>query len=114
MIGYMLRDEVWKGAHSTFFQISKRLKVVYDIPSGKMLEFTFDGIPVMDEHIFRIALQDYQLNNFERNFNIKLEEVTANKKPVALCTSARDVLEEYLISHQHADREIDGRITLIR
>jgi len=114
MIGYMLRDEVWKGAHSTFFQISKRLKVVYDIPDSKMLEFSFDGVPVEDEHIFRIALQDYQLNNFKRNFNIALEEVTANKKPVVLCTSARDVLEEYLINHQHTDREIDGRITLIR
>ena len=113
MISYMLRDEVWKGAHSTFFQISKRLKVVYDIPNSKMLEFSFDGVPVEDERIFRIALQDYQLNNFRRNFNIALEEVTANKKPVVLCTSARDVLEEYLINHQHTDREIDGRITLI-
>ena len=114
MIGYMLRDEVWKGAHSTFFQISKRLKVVYDIPNSKILEFSFDGVPVEDENVFRIALQDYQLNNFRRNFNIDLEEVTANKKPVVLCTSARDVLEEYLINHQHIDREIDGRITLIR
>ena len=114
MISYMLRDEVWKGAHSTFFQISKRLKVVYDIPGSKMLEFSFDGVPVEDENVFRIALQDYQLNNFKRNFNIVLEEVTANKKPVVLCTSARDVLEEYLINHQHTDREIDGRITLIR
>ena len=114
MMLYMLRDEVWKGAHSTFFQISKRLKVVYDITDSRMLEFSFDGVPVENEQIFRIALQDYQLNNFKRNFNIELEEITANKKPVVLCTSARDVLEEYLINHQHTGRETDGRIILIR
>ncbi len=114
MIRYMLRDGVWQGEHSTFFQISKRLKIVYDIPNSRIVEFTFDGEPVTDDQIFKIALQDYQLNNFKRNFNIDLEQISKNKKPVVISTSARDILEEYLSNNQQIDREIDGRITLIR
>ena len=40
-------------------------------------------------------------------------EIEAANKAVIVATSARDVLEEYLLSHQHLDREIDGRLTLI-
>ena len=105
---------LWQGEHSTFFQISKRLKIVYDIPNSRIVEFTFDDEPVTDDQIFKIALQDYQLNNFKRNFNIDLEQISKNKKPVVISTSARDILEEYLSNNQQIDREIDGRITLIR
>ena len=114
MLMFMLRDETWQGDHGEFYQLSKRLKVVYDIPSRTMLEFTFDGKPVGDEQMLRIGLQKFHYSNFTEFFNVPFEEVTANKKPTVISTSTMDILEEYLSSHNNLDREIDGRLTLIR
>ena len=53
-------------------------------------------------------------NNFTDFFGVPFSEVEAIKKPTVISTSTRDVIEEYLATHQHLDREIDGRLTLIR
>lgn len=113
MFTYMLRDEVWQGAHSSFSQFSGKLKVVYDITHSTIIEFLFDGHPINDNRIFSTGIQRYQYNNFERIFNIKIEEIEKNNKSRIIATSARDIIEEYLTEHQHLDKEIDGRLTLI-
>ena len=41
MLAFMLRDEVWQGAHNEFYQLSKGMKVVYDKTKGEMLEFSY-------------------------------------------------------------------------
>ncbi|MBQ5312727.1 MAG: 5'-nucleotidase C-terminal domain-containing protein, partial [Oscillospiraceae bacterium] len=114
MMQFMLRDGVWKGEHCEFYQLSKRVKIVYDIPNSKILEFKFDDEDLDDDRLLRIGLQTFHLNNFTEFFNVPIAEVDAIKKPTVVTTSTRDVLEEYLATHQHLDREIDGRLTLIR
>ena len=114
MMQYILRDEVWQGVHSSFVQLSGRLKIIYDIPNSTMTEFTFDGQPISDERIFRLGIQLYHRNNFERIFSLDFAEVEKNSKAHIIATSIVDILEEYLAIHQHLDREIDGRLTLIR
>ncbi|MBR5004513.1 MAG: 5'-nucleotidase C-terminal domain-containing protein, partial [Erysipelotrichaceae bacterium] len=113
MLTFMLRDEVWQGAHNEFYQLSQGWKVVYDRAAGKMLEFTYEGEPVDDERMFKIGLQHYHFLNFSEFFNLPVEQVEANKKSLVMSTSTRDVIEEYLLSHQHLNRDIDGRLTLI-
>ncbi|MBQ4343039.1 MAG: 5'-nucleotidase C-terminal domain-containing protein [Erysipelotrichaceae bacterium] len=113
MLKFMLRDEVWQGAHNEFYQLSKGMKVVYDRKSHEMLEFSYENEPILDDRLFKVGLQNYHFLNFTDFFNVPIEEVEANKKSVVMTTSTRDVIEEYLISHQHLDREIDGRLTLI-
>ena len=111
---YMLRDEVWQGAHSSFSQLSGRLKVIYDIPHSKMTAFEFDGKPIKDDMIFTVGVQQYQYSNFKRIFNADLSEIEKNGKARIVATSITDVLEEYLAVHQHLDHKIDGRLTLIK
>lgn len=113
MLLHMLRDEVWQGAHSEFYQLSKGLKVVYNKNQGKMLEFSFDGLPIDENRMFKVGLQKYHYLNFDNFFNVSITEIEANFKTVIIATSTRDVLEEYLMNHQHMDHEIDGRLTLI-
>lgn len=113
MLMYMLRDEVWQGVHNEFYQLSKGMKVIYDRTSKTMLEFSYEGEPIQDDRIFKVGLQYYHYNNFTEFFQLPIEEVFANKKAIMISTSTRDVIEEYLSSHQHLDREIDGRLTLI-
>lgn len=113
MLLYMLRDEVWQGAHNEFYQLSKGLKVVYDRSKSEMLEFSFEGEPIDDDHIFKLGLQKFHFLNFENFFHVPLAEVEAVAKPIVIATSVRDVLEEYLLNHQHLDHQIDGRLTLL-
>jgi len=51
--------------------------------------------------------------NFEEFLGIPLAEVEANRKITVVSTSEKDVIEEYLTTHQHLDRETDGRLTLM-
>ncbi len=114
MVKHMLRDGVWQGEHCEFYQLSSKLKVTYDISNSQITEFMFDGKAIEDNMLFRLGMEDYHMDNFQRFFNIPFEEIKAVKKPVMVATSVRDILEEYLMAHQHLDREIDGRLTLIR
>ena len=114
MMLYMLRDEVWQGVHSSFLQLSGKLKVVYSIPESRMESFTFDGKPIADGQLFTVGVQQYQYNNFKRIFNVDIADIEKNGKAHVVSTSVVDILEEYLSEHQHIDREIDGRLTLIR
>ena len=113
MLMYMLRDEVWQGAHNEFYQLSKGMKVIYDRGKREMLEFSFEGLPIDDNRIFKVGIQDYHFLNFTDFFHVPIEEIETNKKSIIMTTSTRDVIEEYLMSHQHLDREIDGRLTII-
>lgn len=114
MLLFMLRDGVWKGEHCEFYQLSKGLKVTYDIPNSTMTEFTFEGEPIDEDRLFTVGLQKFHFSNFSEFFGVPFAEVEGNKPAIIIATSTRDVLEEYLTEHQHLDREIDGRLTLIR
>ena len=114
MFMYILRDEVWQGAHSSFVQLSGRLHIEYDIPHSRINTFTFDHKAINDSDVFTVGIQQYHYNNFNRIFGTDITEVEKNSKARIVSTSITDVLEEYLATHQHLDREIDGRLTLIR
>ena len=113
MMQFMLRDNVWHGEHCEFYQLSKALKIVYNISHKQFIEFSFNGEPISENDIFTIGLEDCHLSNFEEFFNVPVKEIEKNTMPIKISTSVRDILEEYLTEHQHLDKEIDGRLTLI-
>ena len=113
MMAYVFRDEVWQGAHSSFFQISRDLRITYDISKGKM-DLSYQGKALSDETMLRIGLQKYQYNSFEKYFNFPVQEIEEQYPSKVVATSARSILEEYLSRHQNIDQTLDGRITLIR
>lgn len=113
MLLFVLRDEVWQGAHCEFYQLSKGLKVVYDREKHELLELSFEEQPVDDTRLYTVGLQLFHLQNMEENLAISLDEVSKNRKPRVVATSCRDILDEYLSAHQHLDHPIDGRLTLL-
>ncbi len=113
MLMFMLRSEVWQGAHNEFYQLSKGIKVVYDREKSEMLEFSFNGAPIADTQLLKIGIEKYHFLNLKEFLNVSVEQVSANRKPVLVSTSTRDVVEEYLSSNQHIDSVIDGRLTLV-
>ena len=110
MILYMLRDEVWDGSHCEFFQFSEGVRVVYDKANHTFKEFSLGGVPIEDSKIYKIGLQYYFYLNMESFFSVSREEIEENGNPRRVATSCREVLDEYLSSHQNLDHHICGRI----
>ncbi|MBQ9459366.1 MAG: bifunctional metallophosphatase/5'-nucleotidase [Oscillospiraceae bacterium] len=113
MLKHMMRDEVWEGVHSEFYQLSEGLRVVYDRASREYREFTFEGAEVADTQMFTLGLQNFHYKNFKDIFNIGLDEVSKNMKPRVIATSCRSVLEEYLSDHQHLDHQNGERLVVL-
>ena len=113
MIAYMLREEVWQGAHCEFYQFSDGLRVTYDRRTREFAEFSLNGAPVEDDELYTVGLQNFTFNNTELAFNISLDELKKNGGARVVSTSCRDVLDEYLTENQHLGREIDGRLTIL-
>jgi len=112
MIHYMLRDEVWEGSHCEFYQFSQGLHVVYDKQSRQFKEFTLNDEPISDNRIYRIGLQHYHFANLVDSFGVQLSEVEESGETRVIATSCREILEEYLSSHQNLDRQVCGRLII--
>lgn len=112
MILYMLRDEVWEGAHCEFYQFSRGMHVVYDRQNHVFTEFCLDKNEIKDDYFYTVGLQLFHLNNMKDNLNVSLEEVSVNRKPKVLTTSCREVLDEYLSEHQLLDAKVEGRLII--
>jgi 5'-nucleotidase len=113
MILYMLRDEVWDGAHCEFFQFSKGVRVIYDKQTHGFKGFSLCGEPIEDDKIYKIGLQYYFYLNMKDFFSLSHEEVEPNGKPRRVATSCREVLDEYLSCHQGLDHRISDRLQIL-
>lgn len=113
MILYMLRDEVWNGAHCEFFQFSEGVRIVYNRKTHDFEEFSLHAEPIDDQRIYKIGLQYYFFLNMQEFFSISREEAELNGKSREIATSCREVLDEYLSYHQNLDHQISGRIEIV-
>ena len=113
MIKYMLREEAFTGDHTEFYQFSDGLQVEYTRKTKEFIKFKFEGKEVKDDDLLKIGLQKYHYLNLEEGFNMKLEEIEKNGKTKIVATSCRDVLEEYMSTHQHLDTYVEDNERLI-
>ena len=112
MVLFMLRDEVWAGAHSEFFQFSKGMRVIYDKQNRCFKEFSLYGEPIDEQRVYKIGLQYYFYLNMKDFFSVSQEEVAQNGQPRTVATSCREVLDEYLSCNQNLDHQVCGRLTV--
>ncbi|MBO4325652.1 MAG: bifunctional metallophosphatase/5'-nucleotidase [Clostridia bacterium] len=112
MIKHTLRDEVWEGAHSEFYQYSEGLHMVYSKSEHEFREFKFKGEEVADDRMFTVGLQLFHYNNMENSFGITHKEILANAPRRTLSTSSREVIEEFLSENQHLDRVAGDRLII--
>ena len=112
MILYMLRDEVWDGAHCEFFQFSRGIRIVYDRETHRLKEFSLNGDRIEASKIYKIGLQHYFYLNILDFFSISHEEIEVNAKPRQIASSCREILDEYLSHRQNSDHQISGRLII--
>ncbi len=113
MLLHMLRDEVWAGAHSEFYQLSAGFHVVYDRAAHAFREFRYQGEELPDDTILTVGMQAYHFGILEDSFQIDPEELYANAKPRPIASSCRQVLEEYLAEHRQLDRQTGDRLIVL-
>ena len=113
MIRHILRDEAFQGEHTEFYQFSHGTRIVWSRSEQAFRTLTLDGEPLVPDRLYTVALQKYHYNNLKPFLDITLEEVEKNGKIRVLSTSARDVVEEYLMVNQHLKREVEGRLVVL-
>ena len=113
MIKYMLRDEAFEGDHTEFYQFSDGIKIEYNYETKQLEKFTYLGKEIKEDNIYRIGLQKYHYLNAEKGFNITPEELEKETKSKILATSCRDIIEEYLSTHQLLNADIKKNKRLI-
>ena len=112
MLRHVLRDEAFQGEHTEFYQFSHGTHIVWSRSEQAFRTLTLDGEALHAERLYTVAVQKYHYNNLKAFLNITLEEAEENGRTRVLSTSARDVVEEYLMVNQHLNRRVEGRLVV--
>jgi 5'-nucleotidase / UDP-sugar diphosphatase len=109
IFGHICRTENRNG-EGECYEVNRGVRSVY-IDSDRTLESlaVARGVVQNDEQ-YSICLQGYHFKNCEANLGIPPDELSAMSSPKLVTTSARDVLEEYLRTHQNLSSKVEGRL----
>lgn len=112
MIKYMLRDEAFEGDHTEFYQLSDGLNIEYSKKDHEFIKFDFKNKEIDEKEIYKVGLQNYHFINIKDGLDITLKQVEKNGKAKMVATSCRDIIEEYLSTHQHLSAKGSGRLII--
>lgn len=112
MILFMLRDEMWEGSHSEFYQFSEGMHVVYNRETHSFKEFMLHGKEIEDTQLYKVGMQHFHYKNVEAFLSVSPDEILKNGKVRMVSTSCREIIDEYLSSHQNIDRQVSGRLVV--
>lgn len=112
MVRRFLREEAFTGDHTEFYQLSHGLHIVWNRRQQQFKAFDFNNQPLNLQRIYKVAISKYHFFNLQPFFNITQQEVEANGGFKVIATSYREVIEEYLASHQHLQSEVEGRLII--
>ena len=106
---HILRPEN-RNSEGECYQVSKGVEAVYVDTERDLESLTINGQPAQDDGQYTICLQGYHYENSAPNIGLTNEELTALGQSRVVTTSARDVLGEYLKSHQNLNSRVEGRL----
>ncbi|WP_199314452.1 bifunctional UDP-sugar hydrolase/5'-nucleotidase [Planktothrix sp. FACHB-1365] len=107
IFSYIMRPENRIPGEGNCFQVNKGIQAIYNEAEKKLDSLSINGNPVQDDAQYTLCLQEYHYKNSVISLNMKPEELGT---PKVVTTSAQQVLEEYLSSHQLLDNEVEGRL----
>jgi 5'-nucleotidase len=95
------------------YQVNRGVQATYSNPEKRLKLLTINGKLVEDKDTYKFCVLEHQFKNSDYILDTPNEELTALAPAVVISTSARDVIEAYLCSHQHIKSEIEGRMKWI-
>jgi 5'-nucleotidase/UDP-sugar diphosphatase len=110
IFAHIMRSENRDGEGENY-QINRGVQAVYNDARRTLESLTISGQPVKDDGQYTICLQGYHHKNSAANLGLTNEELMAIEGSRVVTTSVRDVLEEYLSSHQRLNSKVEGRLT---
>ena len=113
MLKYSYRDDVWNGAHTEFFQLSKGLHVKYSKSKHDFLELTLNGEEIKDEQILKVSMTHFMATNLEECFGISPEEIVKNGTIKKISTSNQNDLYENLLANNYKETRGLDRLEIV-
>jgi len=107
IFSHIMRAENRTPGEGNCFQVNKGVQAVYSDAEKNLESLSINGNPVQADAQYTICLQEYHYKNSVISLNMTTEELG---NPKVVTTSAQQVLEEYLSSHQLLDSEVEGRL----
>ncbi len=103
----------FNGAGEEAFQRSKGVSITYNKTKDEVERILFHEQALDPEKIYAVGLQQFQFDNAMQNLGFDPQKLQSGKKPNVICTNDFDILEEYFLTHQNIDAEIEGRILFV-
>ncbi|KAF0227648.1 MAG: metallophosphoesterase [Erysipelotrichaceae bacterium] len=95
------------------YQLSKGTTIIYDQSQHKIVKFDLNHKTVEPNHLYKVGLQTFHLSNLDKFLGLDQAEIFKNAKPLVLCTSLNNIIEEYLMTHTNLKSKVEGRIQRI-
>jgi 5'-nucleotidase len=92
------------------YQVNGAVKAVYDDQKKQLKSLLINNTEVSGEKFYTICLQGFHFNNCQAYLDITNDKLLKTGKHKAVTTSAQNVLEEYLRTHQNLKSMIEGRL----
>lgn len=111
IFNHIMRNENRDG-EGECYQVNAGVQAVHDDKANHLLKLSIDGKEVIDENLYRIAMQGFHYSNCSEYLSISTEELLKYDHKI-VTTSAQSVFEEYLKSHQNMTSKIEERLVFI-
>ncbi|HNT30357.1 MAG TPA: bifunctional UDP-sugar hydrolase/5'-nucleotidase [bacterium] len=92
------------------YQVNGRVRVEYDETNRKVTSLKINDNHVSPTEFYTICLQGYHASNSQAYLNLSEAELLESGTAKVVTTSAQQVLDEYLRSHQNLDSKVEGRL----
>jgi len=113
MLAFIFRDEMFDCDHTEFYQYSKGMHIVFDRAKKQFVTLELNGEAIQDDRLYKVGLQEFHFVNFEKFFNVPIEEVLANADARVVSSSIQDLIIEHLSTNSLMDAQVEGRIEIL-
>ncbi len=113
MFSHILRPDVRAGK-GYFFNVNRGIKAIYDDTRQELVSLAVNNQPIQDETFYTICIQEYHYEDNAKHFGLPPETLTMIQPLQVVTTSMKDVLEEYLQTHQNLNSVVEGRLQFLR
>lgn len=96
------------------YQVNSKVKAVYDDEQKKLASLKIADKTVRNAELYTLTLQGFHYNNSQAYLNISEKELLEHGNSKVVTTSAQQVLEEYLRTHQNIKSEVEGRLRYLK
>jgi 5'-nucleotidase/UDP-sugar diphosphatase len=95
------------------YQVNRGVQAVYANSERQLQSLTVNQQPVKPEGTYNLCVLEHHFKNSDYSLDTTNADLTALATPRVVSTSARDVIEAYLSSHQHIRSETEGRMKYV-